>query len=64
MSMPSGVEKEIARLRASADRARHMATQLTAYEDRQRLETYAQELERRAAVLEEQRPQAKPGTKE
>ena len=64
MSVPSDVEKEIARLQASAGRARHMATQLTACEDRQRLETYAQELERRAAVLEEQHRQAKPDTRE
>lgn len=64
MSVPSESQEEAARLRASARRARRMASQLTTYDDRQRLEVYAQELERQAAVLEERDAHAKPATKQ
>ena len=64
MSVPSDSHKEAARLSASACRAHRMASQLTTYEDRQRLEAYAQELERQAAVLEARDVYAKPVTKE
>lgn len=64
MSVASGSQKEVAHLRASDRRARRMASQLTTHEDRQRLEGYAQELERQAAVLEERDAHAKPAQKE
>ena len=64
MSVTSDFQKEAARLRASARRARRMATQLTIDEDRQRLELYAQELERHAADLERRDSHEKPAPKE
>jgi hypothetical protein len=60
MGVPSSVQKEIARRRALARRARRLASQLTIDEDRQRLEAYAQELERHAADLEGRDPHGKP----
>ena len=64
MRVASDFRKEAARLRAAARRARRMATQLTTDEDRQRLELYAQELERQAADLEKHDPREKPAAKE
>ena len=52
MSVPSDFQKEAARLRQRAGRARRLATQLSTEQDRQRLERYAEELERDAAALE------------
>jgi hypothetical protein len=64
MRVMSDFQKEAARLRASARRARRMAIQLTADEDRQRLELYAQKLERHAAKLEKRDSQKNPAAKE
>ena len=63
MSAPSDLQNEAARLRASAHRARRIASQLTADEDRRRLELYAQELERHAADLEKRESREKPAAK-
>jgi hypothetical protein len=52
MSVPSDFLEEAARLRDMARRARRMAGQLSAEHDRQRLEQYALELDRKAADCE------------
>jgi hypothetical protein len=56
MSVPSDFQKEAARLRQLAGRARRLATQLSTEQDRQRLERYADELERDAAALDGRQP--------
>ena len=60
MSVPSDFQAEAARLRQLASRARRMARQLSVEQDRQRLEQYAEELERDAAALAGRQPDDDP----